>query len=79
MYVIMGTKTIAVSDQVYERLRSLKREEESFTDLLDRLAGRPALAELASLLSREQAAKVRQSIEQGRGRSRARRERMLRP
>jgi len=75
----MGTKTIAVSDQVYERLRSLKREEESFTDLLDRLAGRPPLAELASLLSREQASKVRQSVEQGRARSRARRERMLRP
>lgn len=33
----MGTRTIRVSDEVYERLKVRKREEESFTDLLDRL------------------------------------------
>jgi len=30
--------TIRVSDDVKERLRDLKREEESFNDLLDRLS-----------------------------------------
>ncbi|WP_435181040.1 antitoxin VapB family protein [Halorussus sp. AFM4] len=33
----MGTKTIGVRDDVYERLKARKREDESFTDLMDRL------------------------------------------
>ncbi|MBV0926278.1 antitoxin VapB family protein [Halomicroarcula limicola] len=33
----MGTKTIGVRDDVYERLKARKREGESFTDLMDRL------------------------------------------
>lgn len=33
----MGTRTIGVRDEVYDRLRARKRDDESFTDLLDRL------------------------------------------
>ena len=33
----MGSKTIGVRDDVYERLKARKREHESFTDLMDRL------------------------------------------
>ncbi len=33
----MGTKTIGVREDVYERLRARKRPDESFTDLVDRL------------------------------------------
>jgi predicted CopG family antitoxin len=33
----MGTKTIGVREDVYERLRARKRDDESFTDLMDRL------------------------------------------
>jgi predicted CopG family antitoxin len=33
----MGTKTIGLRDDVYERLKARKREGESFTDLMDRL------------------------------------------
>lgn len=33
----MGTKTIGIREDVYERLRARKREDESFTDLVDRL------------------------------------------
>lgn len=33
----MGTKTIGVRDEVYERLSARKRENESFTDLMNRL------------------------------------------
>jgi len=35
----MATKTIGVDESVYAKLRRLKRETESFTRLLDRLAG----------------------------------------
>ena len=33
----MGTKSIVIRDEVYERLKDHKRENESFTDLIDRL------------------------------------------
>lgn len=33
----MGTKTIGIRDDVYNRLKARKREDESFTDLMDRL------------------------------------------
>ena len=33
----MGTKTIGLRDDVYERLKARKRADESFTDLMDRL------------------------------------------
>ncbi|MHC3438670.1 antitoxin VapB family protein [Natrialbaceae archaeon A-gly3] len=33
----MGTKTIGLREDVYERLKARKREDESFTDLMGRL------------------------------------------
>lgn len=36
----MGTKTIRVREEVYERLKAQKRSDESFSDLLDRLTDR---------------------------------------
>lgn len=33
----MGTKTIGLREDVYDRLKAQKREGESFTDLVDRL------------------------------------------
>lgn len=33
----MGTKTIGIREEVYERLKARKREDESFTDVVDRL------------------------------------------
>lgn len=36
----MGTRTIRVREDVYERLKARKRPDESFSDLLDRLTDR---------------------------------------
>lgn len=33
----MGTKTVGIKDEVYDRLAAEKREDESFTDTIDRL------------------------------------------
>ena len=33
----MGTKTVGLQDDVYKRLKARKRDDESFTDLVDRL------------------------------------------
>lgn len=35
----MATKTITVTEEAYERLREMKREDESFTDALLRITG----------------------------------------
>ena len=74
----MGTRTLVVSDEVYGKLRALKRPNETFSQLLDRLSGRPSLTGLAGILTREQAAVVERSVEEGRARSRARRDRLAR-
>jgi predicted CopG family antitoxin len=34
----MGTKTISIADEVYQILCKLKRDDESFTELIGRLA-----------------------------------------
>lgn len=40
----MGTKTISLSEEAYEHLKSRKHEGESFSDVVSRLAGeRPLL------------------------------------
>ena len=33
----MGTKTIGIRDEVYETLKSMKREDESISDAIERL------------------------------------------
>ncbi|SEH40664.1 Predicted antitoxin, CopG family [Halopenitus malekzadehii] len=35
----MATKTITVTEEAYERLREMKRDDESFTDVLLRVTG----------------------------------------
>ena len=35
----MGTKTIGLDDEAYERLRAQKREGESFSDTIKRITG----------------------------------------
>ncbi len=71
----MGSRTIAISDDVYSRLAALKRRGESFSRLLGRLAGRPSLLELAGALPKERVVLLRRAVEEGRSRSRARRDR----
>ena len=39
MCKLMTTKTITITEDAYERLRAMKREDESFTELVLRLTG----------------------------------------
>lgn len=36
------TKTLTIRDEVYEKLLTIKREDESFSELFDRLADGPS-------------------------------------
>lgn len=42
-----NTKTVALSETAYERLAARKREGESFSDVVERLAGERSLLEIA--------------------------------
>lgn len=68
----MGTKTIRLDDEAYERLASRKREGESFSDVVKRIAGERSLLELAGVLSDDDAEVMRETIEARRKRSRER-------
>ena len=72
----MPTKTISLSEDAYERLKARKREGESFSDVVRRLAGDRSWSEVAGILEPAEADEVEAAIEDGRRRSRERRERL---
>lgn len=74
----MASRTVNLADDAYELLRAQKREGESFSDVVRRLAGHRSLAELEGLLTPAQAKRVEAAIQEGRRRSRARRVRQER-
>lgn len=72
----MATKTISITEEAYGRLKSLKEENESFSEVINKVTGQKSLSKLAGILSGESARKLEKSIAEGRKRSRERRERM---
>lgn len=62
----MGTKTVRLREDVYERIRSRKRADETFSEAIDRLIGGVSLLELEGTLSDEDADAVRDAIAESR-------------
>jgi predicted CopG family antitoxin len=64
----MGTKTIGLREDVYERLKARKREDESFTDLIDRLIDESSVdwRETFGSLSEDEAAELERAAAQSR-------------
>ncbi|WP_408958910.1 antitoxin VapB family protein [Natrinema sp. 74] len=58
----MGTKTISLADDAYERLRAEKRENESFSDVVRRLTDGAALEEYYGALSNETADELEEIV-----------------
>ncbi|MFC7026526.1 antitoxin VapB family protein [Halomicroarcula sp. GCM10025324] len=62
------SKSIRLSEDAYERLAAHKRDDETFSDVVLRLAGERSLLELAGILSDEEADALRDAVEERRER-----------
>lgn len=63
------SKSIRLSEDAYERLKAHKRDEETFSDVVLRLAGERSLPELAGILTEEARAMEEAIAERRRRRS----------
>jgi len=68
----MSTKTISLSDSAYEKLKSLKGENESFSDFVNRIVSEANISEYHGVLSDETADEIEEMIEEKRERNRRR-------
>lgn len=59
----MGTKSVRLDEDVYERIKSKKRPDETFSEAIDRLTGGASLLDLVGILSDEEAAEFRAAID----------------
>jgi predicted CopG family antitoxin len=62
------SKSIRLSEDAYERLAAHKREDETFSDVVIRLAGERSLLDLAGVLSDAEADALRDAVDERRGR-----------
>jgi len=62
----MGTRTISITDEAYKRLAVLKRENESFSKVIERMTGKVKLNDFFGILSKESADKLEEAIKKGR-------------
>ena len=58
----MGPKNVRLDDDVYERVRSRKHPDETFSEAIDRLTGQTSLLGLSGLLTDEEATEIRESL-----------------
>lgn len=61
MHILNG---IRLSEEAYERLYAHKREDETFSEVVLRLAGERSLLELAGILSGEEAEGLRDAVDE---------------
>ncbi|RRJ28334.1 antitoxin VapB family protein [Halocatena pleomorpha] len=71
----MGTKTISLDEEAYELLSGRKQEGESFSDVVKRLSGERSWKEVAGIWASD-TTDLAAAIEEGRERSRRRRDRI---
>jgi predicted CopG family antitoxin len=60
----MGTKNGRLDDDVYEQIESEKRDDETFSEAIERLIGGSSLLDLVGILSDEEAEEMRDMLEE---------------
>ena len=69
------SKSVRLDEDVYEFVSARKRDDETFSEAIERLVGGPSLLELTGILSDEEATEFRSGIEKGDAEDRKRIER----
>jgi len=49
----MSTKTISITEEAYKRLANLKKENESFSEVINRVTGKIRLTDFHGILSKK--------------------------
>lgn len=62
----MSTKTITITDEAYNHLKSAKDEGESFTDAILRITNKDPLSKLVGLLTKKEADEMKAHIKASR-------------
>lgn len=62
----MGTKTVRLDDELYERIRAENKDTESYSETIERLIGNVSLLDLAGNLSDEEATEAKNAVQQSR-------------
>lgn len=73
----MGTKTISLADDAYERLKAEKKEGESFSDVIRRITSGAELSDYYGVLSEETADELEDAVAQRRSERNERRRRRM--
>ncbi len=58
----MGTKSLTITDEAYERLASFKGEYESFSEVINKLTKRTSILSLVGILSSEEADELTKNV-----------------
>jgi predicted CopG family antitoxin len=58
----MGTKTVRLEEDVYEMLTSRKRDDETYSEAVERLVGGRSVVELAGIYTEEETRTVEESL-----------------
>jgi len=72
----MSSKTVSLDEEAYEQLKTRKKEGESFSDVVKRLAGEQSWSEVTGILTDTEADELEASITAGRSASTRRRDRL---
>ena len=63
----MATKSITIKESAYEILKSRKEEDESFSDVIEKLGKRRSITDLVEVVSEEKGEEIADKMEENRG------------
>ena len=74
----MGSRTIRLDDDVYERLREAKRDDETYSEAVERLLPGASLLDLAGILDSDEVAEIEDRLSEKYSASKERRREQFR-